>query len=377
MRRVAAVTRRRARALIWALGLLLWSASSSPLDAQAPEGPAEAEEPEDDRAEGEWAVFPFVLYTPETGFGAGAAAGYYRRFDPAVEPSSFLGSVQASLRGQFSLQVAPDVYLPGGRRIEGEFRVSRFPDRFYGLGPDTPSELEEDFTSRIVVIRARWLEPLGPHVRVGPQVTARHERVVKVEEDGLLDGASIPGAGGSRVVGVGLAAVLDTRDSLFSPRRGGYLEGAWTVHDGRLGSDFDFHRLVLDARRFLPVGERSVIGLHAYAEAAPGVAPFTVQPLLGGSRRLRGYREGRYRDRFLATVQAEARFPVRGRFGGVVFAAAGDVASRPGDLDLSSLEAAGGVGLRYRLTEEGVVLRGDFALGREGVEVYFTINHAF
>jgi hypothetical protein len=309
--------------------------------------------------------------------GGGAAVGHYRRMDPGAETSSFLGAVTVTARRQYIVEWFPDAYFAGGTRVEGELRYQHYPDVFYGVGPDTPEALEEDYTSRVADVRARVQRMVRPGLRAGFEGRLRHENMVSVEEDGLLADGALPGDDGGTAVGVGVVATWDTRDNLFSPRDGRFAELSWTLHDGLLGSDFDFHRVVLDGRTFVPLGEASVLALQAYLEAAPGRAPFSFMPLLGGRSRMRGYREGRFRDRVFATIQGEFRFPVWRRFGSVAFAGVGDVASRPADLRLSSAEVAGGVGARFRLTDEGVTLRGDFAVGREGTGLYFTIGQAF
>lgn len=342
--------------------------------------PAQADPPSPDtidEAGAEWVALPFLLYTPETGLGGGGAVGHYRRLGQAPEPSSFLTALTVTLRKQLSVEFLPDVYLSGGSRVDGGIRFRHYPDVFYGIGQGTPEELEEEYTSRVVDVEVRGRRPVGGGVRLGLEARFRHERMWKVEEDGLLEAGMAPGHDGGTTVGLGVTAARDTRDNLFAPRRGSYVEGSWTVHDRRLGSDFDFHRLLLDARRFLPVGQASVVGLHLYLEAAPGRTPFQLLPLLGGDNRLRGYREGRFRDRGYVAVQGEYRFPVWRRWSGVAFVGAGDVFRNPSDLGLSDLEAAAGIGARFRLTDEGVTLRGDFALGREGTGVYFTLGHAF
>lgn len=331
---------------------------------------------EAEASEGEWAVLPFLTYTPETGLGGGVVAGYYRRLAPEEPSSTFLGTFQATARGHFIVEWSPDVYL-SDTRLDGRIEGSRFPDVFYGVGPGAAEDEEEDYTSWIVDLNGRGLRELRPGIRLGPEVRVRYEDVADVDEAGVLVAGVVPGVEGGTTVGLGLTGTRDTRDNLFSPRRGSYLELSWLVHDGLLGSDFDFHRVVLDARRFVPVGERGTLGVHGYLEATPGRPPFQLMALLGGGRGLRGYREGRFRDRLHVMGQAEVRFPLWRRFGGVLFGAVGDVARSVGDLDAQELERAGGVGLRFRLTDEGVVLRGDFAVGREGGQLYFTVNHAF
>lgn len=321
-----------------------------------------------------WVALPFLFYTPETGLGGGGVLGHYRRLGPLVETSSFVASVTVTAREQLVLEVFPDVYLGNGIWLGGEVRYRHYPDVYYGVGPDTPEASGEDYTSRVADLLVRVHRPVRRGVRAGVEARLRRETMLS-EAGGLLADGGVPGSSGGTTVGIGALATWDTRDN--RSRRGRYVEGSWTLHHGALGSDFDFQRVVLDGRQFFPLGGAATLGLHAYLEAAPGDAPFSLLPLLGGQDRLRGYREGRFRDRTLATAQAELRFPVWRRLGAVAFVSAGDVAPRLLDLDLGSLEAAGGPGLRYRLNAEGVALRADFAVGADGGRLYLTMGHAF
>jgi outer membrane translocation and assembly module TamA len=81
----------------------------------------------------------------------------------------------------------------------------------------------------------------------------------------------------------------------------------------------------------------------------------------GGSTTVRGYALDRLGDdatidsdgfpqggNALVIVNGELRFPIWRALGGVVFVDAGNVFARAGDLDLSSIKASAGTGVRYR-----------------------------
>lgn len=93
---------------------------------------------------------------------------------------------------------------------------------------------------------------------------------------------------------------------------------------------------------------------------------------------MRGYPEGRYRDDIAVQGQLEYRFPIVWRFGGVVFGAAGQVASSIAEIDLSGLPLAGGIGLRFAVNpEENINIRIDLAFTREGPGFYVNLREAF
>lgn len=324
-----------------------------------------------------WYAFPTVFYTPATSLGFGAAGGIF--FGEGVgRPSSLQGDVSATLNGQYGANVRPEWYRQDGQqRVFGDIALSAYPDVFYGLGPDATDSQEEEFTSRYVDAILQAEQQVGAGWRIGLRSRVRREVVTEVEADGLLDGTAIPGHDASTVVGVGPLVARDTRDRSFYPRRGQFAMAYVLVHREWLGSTFGFTRAVIDARQYVPLGWGHTLAVQGYGEAVSGTAPFSVLPQLGGPLRMRGYLEGRFRDDVYATTQAEWRFPVRGRFAGAVFGSLGAVAGRVDAFGRYGLEMAGGVGFRYRLNDQGVHIRLDYALGNEGAGLYITAQEPF
>ena len=122
---------------------------------------------------------------------------------------------------------------------------------------------------------------------------------------------------------------------------------------------------------------RGVLAAQAYAEAILGQAPFQLLPLLGGPDRVRGYREGRFRDDMYWTAQAEYWMPLAWRPKGTVFASIGEVGLRVGAALFNGVEAAVGIGGPFRFTDDGVHGRLDVAYSRTGTELYISPGEAF
>jgi hypothetical protein len=93
---------------------------------------------------------------------------------------------------------------------------------------------------------------------------------------------------------------------------------------------------------------------------------------------MRGYTQGRYRDHYGNVVQMELRGHSAGRFGATVFGAVGQVALGLSDIFNAQLLPAGGLGLRYQLTRKYPMhMRLDYAWGRDGGLLYFSVGEAF
>lgn len=321
-------------------------------------------------------LLPFLLYTPETKLGGGAVAAGYRRLEPDLPPSSVLAAVTVTARRQASVETTAELHRPGGDRFDAEARFRHFPDLFFGVGPNTPDEAEEAYTSRVARLELRLQRQVRPGLRMGPQAAFRWEDMVETEQDGLLGAGNLTAAEGGSWFGVGPLSTYDTRDHVLHPRRGVYVEVSALWFPDALGTT-GYHRGRLDARRFLPLGARGTLAYRAYLEGSGGNVPVLLLPALGGSERLRGYYQGRLRDRFAGSLQAEVRVPVWWRFDGAAFAEMGQVAHGLGELFSGRAEHSTGAGLRYRVSEDGARIRLDFAVGRRGSGLYLTIGEAF
>ena len=93
---------------------------------------------------------------------------------------------------------------------------------------------------------------------------------------------------------------------------------------------------------------------------------------------MRGYYEGRYRDKKLLAMQTEYRIPIIWRFGAALFAGAGDVAPALSKFNLSSVKPSYGFGLRYLFDPvEKMCIRIDFGFGKGTSGMYITANEAY
>ena len=100
--------------------------------------------------------------------------------------------------------------------------------------------------------------------------------------------------------------------------------------------------------------------------------------LLGGTKRMRGYYEGRFRDQNAALIQSEVRFDIYRRLGGVVFGAVGILGDNKSMLRPDDPKAAYGAGLRFTINRrDHLNIRADYGFGQQSSGFYLTIGEAF
>jgi hypothetical protein len=322
-------------------------------------------------------VLPFVFYTPDTRFGIGGTAGLHQHLRGGVRPSSLFATGIYTVEGQSALDFIGQLYPDQGHVFQGTARATHFPTAYWGVGPDTVSEARERFTQRYVELALAGERRLAAALRAGPRLHVRAEEITDREPGGELAAGDVIGADGYGALGVGAGITWDDRDGLFAPERGRFAELWYLAYPGRIGGHGPFGRAALDLRAFTSPWPGHVLGAQAYAEVAHGEAPFTLLPRFGGAHRMRGYPEGRYRDRAHYALQGEWRFPLFRRLGGAAFATAGDVAPRLNAFDLRDPKLSAGAGLRFRLTDEGAALRFDVAATRDGMSYYAIVLQAF
>jgi outer membrane protein assembly factor BamA len=202
--------------------------------------------------------------------------------------------------------------------------------------------------------------------------------MAEVETGGQLETRAVPGTTDGQALGLGASLVRDTRSSTVYPRHGAYHQLLIDAFLRVWMGDYRFGRYTLDLRRYVPVGRSHVLALQALGVATSGGPPFDRLPELGGDRLLRGYYQGRYRDRDLIAFQAEYRMPLFWRVGAAGFVGAGQVGDGLGSLALDRFHVAAGAGLRFLLAQdEGLNIRADFAFGEEDSGLYLSLGEAF
>ena len=351
------------------------SADSSAAPAAAPADSA--------RLSARTVILPYLGSAPETGLQYGATVfRVWQPADSATRPSSAQLFATYTAKSQARAFLEVDRWTAGNTwRATARLEWQRFPLPYYGFGDDTPASAEELYTPRGVLALATVQRRVRGALYAFGGYRFQNFDVVETADSGVLRRGSVVGSRGGRVGQLQGGALWDSRDNVFAPYRGAFVQVTGSAAAAALGSEFDFRRLVVDARRFLAVGERRIVAVQGVVETTGGAAPFDQVSLVGSSNYLRGYVRGRFRDQHLAAVQAEYRAPLAGRLGWAAFAGGGRVASRVGDLaggDARVLPSYG-LGARWLLfARSRSTIRVDYARGADGQSgLYVALNEAF
>jgi outer membrane protein assembly factor BamA len=178
----------------------------------------------------------------------------------------------------------------------------------------------------------------------------------------------------SNVGGFTPSLTFDTRDNLFTPTRGTYLEASAGLFSPALGSDQDFQRARLIAMQFIPLSEKLFLGFRGEAAASFGDEPFYLRPFIS----LRGAPLLRYQGEEIAQIEAEIRWQFWKRWSVVGFVGGGAAWNHFERFDSTQAIVTGGVGFRYEIARAyGIHLGLDLAFAPDNTAVYVQVGSAW
>lgn len=329
-------------------------------------------------------VLPVIARSIETSWSFGTAISstfHINKKDSAIRTSNLQSLVLYSLKKQLIAAVNGTIYFPGEKYIlSTQLSYSFFPDKFWGLGKYTADSSVESYNFRQFYVYLHGQRLIAKHLFIG--AIYEYQNLMKVEyiAGGLFDKQNIPGRHGYQVSGLGASLTYDTRNDAFAPDKGVFLQGYFNHFTKILGSDFVYTNYVLDARGFIKTYKKQVLALQAYAFLNNGNVPIRSLASFGGANSMRGYYDGRYRDKDQVVLQAEYRVPVYKRLGAVVFGGMGNVSNNCDYLSTKAVKYSYGGGLRIALTKsEKLNLRLDYGLTPDGRSqgFYFQLGEAF
>jgi len=328
-------------------------------------------------------VLPLAFYTPETRFGGGAASIFAFRIrgnSDETKPS------QAQIGFAYTQEKQILSYLPFQLYFKeqkwfsyGELGYYRYVYQFYGVGNDTNEDDKEAYDANYPRVRLNVLKKVSPKIYVGARYWFDDYQIENREANGLLDKGDFTGQKGGIISGLGLVANRDSRDQVFYPTKGNFTDVVLYTNQKNLGSDFNFTRFSVDAAQYIKLSENGILATNAFIDFVFGEPPFQQLAFIGGSKKLRGFFEGRYRDKKMWILQAEYRQWIWKFIGGTIFAGAGSVAPEIGDFTSQKIHYSYGAGLRIRVSKKDKInLRLDAGFDEEfNFLPYITVNEAF
>ena len=326
-------------------------------------------------------ALPVVFYLPETGLGYGALGiGTFRFKGETKEsrPSTVQVALTLTSKKQLLMFAPFELYADEEKwRFVGEIGYYKYFYNFFGKGINSNEEDLEIYEVNFPRLRLSVLREVFPDISVGLAYEFDNFSKPIVEEDGLLDTGNFNGREGGTISNLGVTAIYDSRDNIFFPTEGFFVQANLFSSLKSLGSSFSYNKWNLDSSYYQQLKGRHVVAGNLFVANSSSDTPFLDLNYLG-TRRTRGFNNRRYLDNAELSLALEYRFPVYRRFEGVVFGSTGTVAPDLGSVLSSAYKNAAGAGIRYTINrKEGTRIRVDYGVSNEGGNFYFTIKEAF
>lgn len=329
-----------------------------------------------------WAAFPIVFYQPETNWAFGLVGAINFRWknqEESMKPS------QIQMLFGYTLEKQIIAYLPfslySNREnwwVKGEMGYYRYFYRFYDLGNQTLNEQRENYRADFPEFRLSVYRLLGGNFYLGVGLGFDQMKISDLDSEGVLIDENITGYTGGQVFRWGINVVYDSRDYIFYPSEGIYLNASIDHSNTNLWSDYTFSKFKLEGVKYNQLNSHIIWVNGVFFEGSTSQTPFYEMALLGGPKWMRGYYEGRFRDLYSLGYQSEVRFKVYKRFGMVAFGGLGNVFGEYSTSYFDGLKWTAGAGLRVQIDRKNQLnVRLDYALGKNTSGFYLTVGEAF
>lgn len=343
--------------------------------------------------EGKFLITPFVGpgYTPELGFSiaGGALLSFKTNHSDMVSPRSSIPiNFGWSTKGAiFGSAIISTYWMEDKLRINTNIWFKNMPDNYFGIGYDNGKNIPKSDTT--TYYKRLWIQ-------FNPQAFWQFRKGYFV--GGALDFNYTKGRNASEIVmedpnyskynnkpfnaGIGLHAMIDTRDIPVNAWKGWYVLGQAMFYGSFLGGQNEYQVYTVDARHYMQVHKPGqTLALQIKGRFAENNVPYGEMSQLGTPFDLRGYLWGQYRDKSMLFGIAEYRHSFykkdgsRSIHGLVGWIAGGSVA--PKISGMKDWLPNGGIGYRLEV-QPRMTLRLDFGLGLDGSKgFYFNFNEAF
>ena len=318
-------------------------------------------------------------YSTDTKLGIGlVAAGLYRANanDTLLPPSNVSLFGDVSTVGFYMLGIRGTHIFPQDKyRADYTIYFYSFPCKFWGMGYDMGDDdsNKSDMKRWQARFKASFLFHLGDNLYLGPMVSYDYVIGRRIERPELLNGMDKH----TWNIGAGFSAVYDTRDVLTYPHRGFYINLSQCFRPRFMGNDYAFSTTELQVDAYQRVWKGAILAEDFRTMLNFGNPSWGMMALLGNSNSMRGYYEGRYRDKHKMEAQVELRQHIWKRNSLTTWVGAGTVFHKFSEMRSRHILPNFGIGYRWEF-KKNVNVRLDYGFGKAGQTGFlFSINEAF
>ncbi len=316
-------------------------------------------------------VLPVVSSAPETGLELGGSVLYSFYTDTlhaGTRVSNIFTYASITTKGQSRFSLSTSYWAPYNNwHYSAAIGYINFPFDFYGTGPNTYAVNKDHLGQQRLKLNLEADKKIGRYIYLGLVTGGFNYRFENKTPGGIFDTNSlIEGRNGGGSLLIGPAFSFDTRNNNTYTTRGVFVNSYYYLMQG-VGSNNDYKGgyLNVEITQYNALGKRFMLGFDMQSQFLTGSqSPFYLMPSLGSDELMRGYYNGRYRDRNLIAAQTELRYRFSDRLGLAGFAGTGTVYNS--SFSFADLKPNYGGGIRYFFdVEKGLTIRMDYGIGQK------------
>ena len=321
---------------------------------------------------------PGPNYSGTTGLGLGflGTATYSADHNDATLPRSN-ASIYSNMttKGFFMVGLRGNHIFPHQRfQLDYKLNLSTFSTSYWGIGY-AENDNETDYRRNRINAMARFMCKLAPNTYLGPLVSYRviQAKGVKSEYQHLWQGQDKT----IRAYTAGLSFTYDSRDFMLNASRGVFLQIDQTFTPRCFGNgQYNFSSTEATFATYGRLWKGAIIAGELHGLFNYGNTSWALLAEVGSNDRMRGYYEGRYRDKNIIEGQLELRQHIKGRNGVVAWMALANAFPDFDHIAWRHTLPNAGVGYRWEFKKR-INIRIDYGFTRKGGGFIFNINEAF
>jgi hypothetical protein len=334
-------------------------------------------------------LLPVFSSAPETGLEVGGSALYSFYTDTVhnnTRVSNIFGYGTLTTKGQNRLSLSTSYWTPQNAwHYTASISYINFPFDFYGTGPNTYKTAKDHLGQKRIKLNFEADKKIGKSIYVGLLAGGFDYKFKNDNPGGSIDlNPLIEGKTGGTSLLVGPSFIFDSRNNNTYTTKGLIITSYYYLMQG-IGSNNGYKGgfLNIELSQFNQLSKRFVLAFDIQDQNLTGSqSPFYLLPALGSDEMMRGYYNGRYRDRNFIAAQTELRYRLSDRVGLDAFTGTGTVFNK--SFSFNTLKPNYGGGLRYFFdVEKGLTMRMDYGVGQkvgsEGRQsgLYLSLGEAF
>jgi len=348
-------------------------------------------------------LLPVFSSAPETGVEVGGSALYSFYTDTVhtdTRVSNIFGYATITTKGQNRFSLSTSYWTPQNKwHYTAAVSYINFPFDFYGIGPNTYKADKDRLGQHRFKLNFEADKRITKNLYIGALIGAFDYHFENKNPGGSFDtNPLVESRNGGGGLLAGAAVMFDTRNNNTYTTKGVFINAYYYLmgginHNnylyllpGQASVDNNNYRgglFNIEITQYNKLSKRFVLGFDLQEQSLTGgQSPFYLLPALGSDEMMRGYYNGRYRDRNLIAAQTELRYRLSDRIGIVGFAGMGTVFNK--SFSFAQLKPNYGGGLRYFFdVEKGLSMRMDYGVGQkvpgEGRQsgLYLSLGEAF